>query len=514
MMSAAASSSESSLSLPLSSSSSSSPPPSSSPAPSSSPPPTTPAEEHKSSGNKLFAEHHFAKAIAEYTKAIELDGSNPIFYSNRSICYVRLESYGAAIEDATAALKLDADFIKAYYRRGAALVGLQKYKEALSDFKQVVKRKPSDKDGQTKLQLCQAAIREAAFRSAIETEHSKPPSEFMTFKDIDVDDSYDGPRLNDDSVVDLKFVTQLSEHFRAQKKLHRRYVYQIVLQIIDLLKKLPTLVDVEIPADSKLTVCGDVHGQYFDVLNIFEINGVPSSSNPYLFNGDFVDRGSFSVEVILLFFSYKLLYPNHFHLTRGNHESNNMNSQYGFQGEVNAKVDAKAFSLFSEAFEWLPLAYLLNKKVLVLHGGLFSKDGVTIEDVRKIQRARQPPDEGVMCELLWSDPQPRAGRSPSKRGVGLSFGPDVTKRFLDANNLSLLVRSHEVKEEGYEVEADGRLITIFSAPNYCDQMGNKGAFITFQQDCVPKFTQFSAVSHPKVACMAYASPMMRNAFMG
>jgi serine/threonine-protein phosphatase 5 len=115
-----------------------------------------------------------------------------------------------------------------------------------------------------------------------------------------------------------------------------------------------------------------------------------------------------------------------------------------------------------------------------------------------------------MHELLWTDPQPAVGRSPSKRGLGYSFGPDYTENFLRANNLSLLVRSHEVKEEGYVVEHNGKCITIFSAPNYCDQMGNQGAFIRFESDLVPRFTQFSAVPHPAVPAMAYA----RNSIFG
>lgn len=116
-----------------------------------------------------------------------------------------------------------------------------------------------------------------------------------------------------------------------------------------------------------------------------------------------------------------------------------------------------------------------------------------------------------MCEALWADPQDQPGRGMSKRGTGLQFGPDVTKRFLQRNGLQLLVRSHEVKEEGYEVAHDGYCITIFSAPNYCDQMGNKGAFIHFEApDMVPKFTKFDAVPHPAVRPMAYASSM----FMG
>ena len=109
-----------------------------------------------------------------------------------------------------------------------------------------------------------------------------------------------------------------------------------------------------------------------------------------------------------------------------------------------------------------------------------------------------------MADLLWSDPQSIKGRSPSKRGVGFSFGPDYTNAFLEKNNLQLVVRSHEVKDDGYVVEHEGKCITIFSAPNYCDQMGNKGAFIRFRENMKPNFTQFDSVPHPDIPPMRYA----------
>ena len=165
-----------------------------------------------------------------------------------------------------------------------------------------------------------------------------------------------------------------------------------------------------------------------------------------------------------------------------------------FEGEVKHKYDESIYECFSELFLVLPLAHVLNSKVFVLHGGLFSKDNVSINDLKAIDRKREPPESGLMCEMIWSDPCKMNGRHPSKRGVGLSFGPDITKKFLEFNNLELVVRSHEVKQEGYEIEADGKLITVFSAPNYCGQMGNKGAIIRFKgSDMKPKFVQYTAV---------------------
>jgi len=299
------------------------------------------------------------------------------------------------------------------------------------------------------------------------------------------------------------------DYMKNQKVLHKKYLWTVLLRVKDILKALPSLVEIEVPEGRDITVCGDTHGQYYDLLNIFKINGIPSEENPYLFNGDFVDRGSFSVEVILCLLAWKACNPKAMHLTRGNHEAKSMNKLYGFEGEILHKYDQKIYELFSDVFCSLPLSFVINKKVMVCHGGLFSKDGVTLQDLKAINRFREPPEDGLMCELLWSDPHPQKGRHPSKRGVGIGFGPDISHKFLDDNKLTMLVRSHEMKQNGYEEEADGRVVTIFSAPNYCDQMGNKGAFIKFNgSDMKPKYTVFEAVEHPKIPVMAYARNFM------
>jgi serine/threonine-protein phosphatase 5 len=196
------------------------------------------------------------------------------------------------------------------------------------------------------------------------------------------------------------------------------------------------LVEITRGDDEEITVCGDIHGQYYDLLNIFSLNGIPSKVNPYLFNGDFIDRGSFSVEVIMTLLSWKVCYPNHFFMSRGNHETKNLNKLYGFEGEVKSKYDMTVYDLFSELFCTMPLSHLINKQVFVTHGGLFAKDGIKIEDIKKVNRSKEPGDEGIMCECLWSDPCDMNGRHPSKRGVGVMFGPDVTEKFCEENGLS------------------------------------------------------------------------------
>eukprot|EP01134_Creolimax_fragrantissima_P005817 CFRG5817T1 len=466
------------------------------------------AEALKNEGNSFFKEGHYHDAIEKYTEAIDLNPTVASYWSNRSFAYLKTEAFGYALIDADKCIDMDSKFAKGYYRRGSANFALGHYKESLRDFQIVAKAKPRDKDAQQKFKTCQKIFNKMMFEMAISSDRK---SEKSVVEDLDVDsmrvdDSYDGPRMIDGK-VSVEFVEEMKTFFKNEKRLHRKFVYQILIQVMTFFKNQPTLVDVQLPVDGKFTICGDIHGQYYDLLNIFELNGIPTKDNPYLFNGDFVDRGSFSLEVILLLFSYKLLYPDHFFMARGNHESMNMNKMYGFDGEVKAKGSDVMVELFHEVFRTVPLAHCVGGKVLCVHGGLFSKDDVTLDDLRKVDRFCEPPDSGLMCEMLWADPQAALGRAPSKRGVGLHFGPDVTDAFCQQNGLDYIVRSHEVKDDGYEVMHNGKCITIFSAPNYCDQMGNKGAFINIRgDDFTPKFTTYAAVPHPNVKPMAYASP--------
>lgn len=204
----------------------------------------------------------------------------------------------------------------------------------------------------------------------------------------------------------------------------------IINKATEIFEKDESLVTITIDDLEEITVCGDIHGQYFDLLNIFKLNGNPSHENPYLFNGDFIDRGSFSVEVVMTMLAWKVCLPQHFFMSRGNHEAKQLNKMYGFEGEVKHKYDIKVYDIFSQLFCFLPIGHVINKKVLCVHGGLFSKDGVTLADLRKYDRKRETPDEGIMCEALWSDPCDMNGRHPSKRGVGVMFGPDIAEKFL------------------------------------------------------------------------------------
>ncbi|EKX36111.1 hypothetical protein GUITHDRAFT_79133, partial [Guillardia theta CCMP2712] len=220
---------------------------------------------------------------------------------------------------------------KGYYRRGTAYLALHKLKQARADFREAVKIEPANKDARSKLNECEKVSGRSGEKIGTEWEGKRETLSVTRSQDtIEVESTYTGPRL-EDGIVTEKFMDELLLWLKAEKKLHKKYVYQILYQVRNILKQEKTVVDVPVVAGESITVCGDVHGQYYDLLNIFEMNGKPSKANPYLFNGDFVDRGSFGLEVVLALFGYKCLLPNHMHLNRGNHESVNMNKIYGFE---------------------------------------------------------------------------------------------------------------------------------------------------------------------------------------
>ena len=375
--------------------------------------------------------------------------------------------------------------VQAYWRRGIANTAILNSQDALRDFKTVCRKEPNNRDAKIKLAECEKLVKKIQFLKAIEVED--PPSAFegLDLDSIEVDSSYDGVRLGDE--MTQEFIDDMIQRFKNGKKIHKKYVFQIIKAVRNIVYDEATMVEMEVAPETKLTVCGDTHGQFFDLLEIFRLNGFPSEKQGYLFNGDFVDRGSWSTEIALLLYAYKWLRPNHFFLNRGNHETDDMNRVYGFEGECKAKYNEKTFKLFSESFSALPLATLIGKKYLTLHGGLFSDDKITLDDIRKLDRhvQRQPGQAGLMMEMLWTDPQPQNGRGPSKRGVGLQFGPDVTKRFCEANGLEAVIRSHEVRMDGYEVEHDGKCIT--------------GRFARSGRALVRPLTALQSSQHPSIA---------------
>ncbi|XP_076025680.1 serine/threonine-protein phosphatase with EF-hands 1 [Genypterus blacodes] len=455
------------------------------------------------------------------------------------------------------------------------------------------------------------------------------------FISVQVPESYTGPRLSFPlSVCDTN---ALLSAFKEQQPLHPRYALQLLYETKKLLKQMPNISHLSTSYTKEFTICGDLHGRLDDLLLIFYKNGLPSAETPYVFNGDFVDRGKQSIEVIFLLFAYLLLYPDYMHLNRGNHEDHIMNLRYGFTKEVMQKYKThgrEILQLFQDVFSLLPVATVIDGKILIVHGGISDQTdleflssierqkvksamrvprcsleqldlgrssrqgrrGMSTENsrpgssqrtpslrkrrcplsrqnsgssssssssstssslcsprtpsclspraclsspsmpyaidvlhvplldslssvcppsppkherewkqVRGVEARSSSPSLLLYCivlpppsssplqivDILWSDPKTTDGCSPNTfRGGGCYFGPDVTQRLLLQHGLQLLIRSHECKQEGYELCHGGQVITIFSASNYYDEGSNRGAYIKLGRELIPRFYQY------------------------
>ncbi|KFY48057.1 hypothetical protein V495_01654 [Pseudogymnoascus sp. VKM F-4514 (FW-929)] len=238
--------------------------------------------------------------------------------------------------------------------------------------------------------------------------------------------------------------------------------------------------------DAPVKIVGDIHGQYPDLIRLFEMSGSPPSSN-FLFLGDYVDRGKQSLETILLLLCYKLRYPENFFLLRGNHECANVTRVYGFYDECKRRCNIKIWKTFVDTFNTLPIAAIVAEKIFCVHGGL-SPSLSHMDDIRNIARPTDVPDYGLLNDLLWSDPADmEADWEANERGVSYCFGKNVITQFLERHNFDLVCRAHMVVEDGYEFFNDRVLVTVFSAPNYCGEFDNWGAVMSVSSELLCSF---------------------------
>ncbi|KAI9743598.1 MAG: serine/threonine protein phosphatase Pzh1 [Claussenomyces sp. TS43310] len=238
--------------------------------------------------------------------------------------------------------------------------------------------------------------------------------------------------------------------------------------------------------DAPVKIVGDIHGQYPDLIRLFEMSGAPPSAN-FLFLGDYVDRGKQSLETILLLLCYKLKYPENFFLLRGNHECANVTRVYGFYDECKRRCNIKIWKTFIDTFNTLPIAAIVAEKIFCVHGGL-SPSLSHMDDIRNIARPTDVPDYGLLNDLLWSDPADMdADWEANERGVSYCFGKKVITQFLERHNFDLVCRAHMVVEDGYEFFNDRVLVTVFSAPNYCGEFDNWGAVMSVSQELLCSF---------------------------
>ena len=251
---------------------------------------------------------------------------------------------------------------------------------------------------------------------------------------------------------------------------------------LELFMEEPVLLDISAPVN----ICGDTHGQFNDLLRLFEFGGRPPETK-YLFLGDYVDRGKNSVETMCLLLAYKIKYPQNLFLLRGNHESEIINHVYGFYDECRRRYNIKTYKLFSDCFNWLPISAIVDDKILCMHGGI-SPDLTSLDRIRKIVRPTEVPDKGLLCDLLWSDPDKNVdGWGGNERGVSVTFNENIVNKMVEDLDIDLICRAHQVVEKGYEFFADKKLVTVFSAPNYCNQFDNAGAMMIVDENLVCGF---------------------------
>ncbi|KAJ3016954.1 putative serine/threonine protein phosphatase [Thoreauomyces humboldtii] len=293
------------------------------------------------------------------------------------------------------------------------------------------------------------------------------------------------------------------ERLYRKQLLSENVVRELCQKTKELLVKEGNVAQVSAP----VTLVGDVHGQFYDVLEIFKIGGwAPYTS--YVFLGDYVDRGYYSVETITLLTCLKLRWPDRVTLVRGNHESRAVTQTYGFYTECMRKYgNANVWSYFTDLFDYLVLSVVIDDSIFCVHGGL-SPSLHTVDQIRVLDRFREIPHEGAMADLVWSDPvstpvptftsggagglaiEEKGDFAISPRGAGYIFGKEVTKKFLEVNGLGHICRAHQLCMEGYQILFDDMLSTVWSAPNYCYRAGNMASVLQIGPDLQRYFNVF------------------------
>ena len=281
--------------------------------------------------------------------------------------------------------------------------------------------------------------------------------------------------MNVDTLIE-KLLSVRGNKPGKQVDLKEEEIKFLIDKSLPIIKEQKMLVELEAP----LHVCGDIHGQYYDLLRIFEHCGYPGEYS-YLFLGDYVDRGKQSLETVCLLLCYKIKFPDKVTLLRGNHESSVTNRIYGFYDECKRRYNVRIWRSFTELFNWLPVAAIIDEKILCMHGGL-SPELKNLQNITDISRPTDIPDTGLLCDLLWSDPDKDCVEyDENDRGVSVIFGEKIVQDFNKKNDLDLIIRAHQVVDDGYEFFASRQLITIFSAPNYCGEFDNSAGIMIIDE---------------------------------
>lgn len=320
------------------------------------------------------------------------------------------------------------------------------------------------------------------------------------------------------------------ECFKDNNLPHPLYAEQLIKNAIQFLYTMrSTVLRVSLPTNGRLIVVGDTHGQFIDLLTIFHKYGLPSPTNVYVFNGDYVDRGPQGMCIVFLLYALMLYCPTGIYLNRGNHEQQHMNERFNFQEQVEGYpgYGARMFDLFEKSFEYLAMATVIDNKVVVLHGGIPPDEDFTIEQIARYERINPYDDDVPYADtfecILWSDPTEKMARGyvPNRRGVGIEWSKEITDNFLENNDYTLIIRSHEVKDKGYEYMHGNRVLTLFSASVYCGASDNHGAVAIYDAaegivpgESLPKIDSYYAVATTSVgdACQQATVHAIKESF--
>ncbi|KAJ6243904.1 serine/threonine-protein phosphatase 2b catalytic subunit 1-related [Anaeramoeba flamelloides] len=300
----------------------------------------------------------------------------------------------------------------------------------------------------------------------------------------------------------------LREHLRQEGKIEKKAILEICYQAQTIFRKEDNLLHVRSP----IIIVGDLHGQFYDLLNILAACGeCEEGMKNYLFLGDYVDRGNFGIEIVLYLFTLKISQPNGCFLLRVavNHECRQLTSFFNFKKEVIEKYDEEIYDVIMETFDCLPITAIVDDQFFCVHGGISPKL-ISLESINEIDRFKEPPTKGLLSELLWSDPHSEYDSPKSTqysftpndlRGCGYNYSYYAVCKFLSSNNLTCVIRAHEAQQDGYLMYKKNEetnfpsLITIFSSPNYAGLDQNKGAVIQYQNRSVT-IKEFKGVDHP------------------
>lgn len=299
-------------------------------------------------------------------------------------------------------------------------------------------------------------------------------------------------------LIDLDII---KTHLLNEGRLTENQLFKIISDGNSVLKNEPNLLRI----DQKCFIFGDVHGQFYDLVSI--IDKFDLEKDVLLFLGDYVDRGAFGVETYLYLLLLKSYYPSNIYILRGNHESEKMTMYFTFKAECEYKYGAQAYKSFIESFKHLPVAAVVQNKAFCCHGGI-SPDLNKVEKINSIDRYKEIEYNGLFCDIFWSDPHTYydtgvgiSWEYNEKRKCSVMFNFDNVCAFLDRNSLSTIIRAHEVQESGYRLmktyKGHPSVVTVFSAPRYCDTYTNLGAYIEFDMGIV-SVKQFESVNHPFV----------------